>query len=240
MSVLPAQYPSHLPHGCQLPGRAGAHLLPWVWPLYRRPMRLLFVCTGNMCRSPLAERLTSSWAERALGASAARVRISSAGTNARDGHEMDATSAAVLADLGGDSRGFSARTLVPEHVMGADLVLTMSRRHRHEVLKHAPRALRRTFTLAEAAALYGMADVTGIAPLPLEKRATEMAARLDDARRLRRTGPDDDIFDPINKPLEVHQAVGAHIEETLRSLVGVLFARSPVLPIPHPRAVART
>ena len=67
-------------------------------------MRILFVCTGNMCRSPLAERLTTSRAERSLGAWAARVHVDSAGTDAVDGRGMDGRSAQVLAAEGARRR----------------------------------------------------------------------------------------------------------------------------------------
>src|SRR3954466_14540445 len=100
-------------------------------------MRLLFVCTGNICRSPLAERLAAAWAEQSLGAGAARVHIWSAGTEGRDGKPMDAKSASALSRLGGDPTGFKARTFVPDMADVADLVLTMTRRHRRLVLAEA-------------------------------------------------------------------------------------------------------
>jgi protein-tyrosine phosphatase len=62
-------------------------------------LHILFVCTGNICRSPSAERLAT-----AAGASA-----SSAGTRAVIGHPMHPESARVLRDLGGDPDGFVAR-----------------------------------------------------------------------------------------------------------------------------------
>jgi protein-tyrosine phosphatase len=196
-------------------------------------MRLLFVCTGNMCRSPLAERLTQVWAERSLGAAAAQLQVSSAGTDARPGAAMETRSARALAELGGSADGFTARELARGQAEDVDLVLTMTRRHRNKVLKGSPRAMRWTFTLAEAAALVPLADTTGIAGLPLAERASALATRLNAARTRRPAGEQDDVLDPIGQPQDVHRAVGAHIAACLEPLTDLLFA--PVPPAPGDR-----
>jgi protein-tyrosine phosphatase len=186
-------------------------------------MRLLFVCTGNICRSPLAERLATSWAEQSLGAGAATVHIRSAGTDALDGKSMDKRSAAALVDLGGDPTGFVAQTIHPRMADEADLVLTMTRRHRRLVLAQAPRAMRHTFTLPEAADLLRTADLRGIADLPLRQRARELAVRLNDGRARRRGHDSDDVFDPIGESSGVHRQVADRISRKLRPLADVLF-----------------
>jgi protein-tyrosine phosphatase len=186
-------------------------------------VRILFICTGNMCRSPLAERLTSAWAEHMLGAEATAVHVRSVGTDAVEGREMDRRSARALAELGGSAAGFTSRTLGPGETEDADLVLTMTRRHRHNVLKEAPRALRRTFTLPEAAALLRLVDTTGLEGLPLDGRALGLASLLDGARRVRPASAQDDVSDPIGRPYRVHQDVAAHISESLVPLADVLF-----------------
>ncbi len=190
-------------------------------------MRLLFVCTGNICRSPLAERLAAALAEDALGPGAAAVHVRSAGTEALDGKGMDARSAAALHKLGGDPAGFTARTVTPAMVYGADLILTMTRRHRRLVLAQAPRALRRTFTLPEAADLLSGADLTGIRQLPLGQRAAELAERLNAGRARRRPVEADDVFDPIGQSGNIHEQVAARIARKLQPLAEVLFAPAP-------------
>jgi protein-tyrosine phosphatase len=186
-------------------------------------MRLLFVCTGNICRSPLAERLSSTWAEQSLGAGAATVHIASAGTDALEGKSMDTRSAAALVKLGGDPTGFIARTIVPEMADSADLVLTMTRRQRRLVLAQAPRALRHTFTLPEAADLLRTADLRGVVDLPLRRRASELAGRLNAGRARRRGLESDDVFDPIGQSGNVHSQVAARIARKLRPLADILF-----------------
>lgn len=90
-------------------------------------MRILFVCTGNTCRSPMAAAIARLVArERGL----ADLEIGSAGTGAYDG--TGATEGALLVALeqGGDLSAHQARTLSRELVDEADLVLVMGDRHR--------------------------------------------------------------------------------------------------------------
>src|SRR4051812_48003489 len=156
---------------------------------YRPMVRILFVCTGNLCRSPVAERLAGGWARGLLrgGPELATVEIGSAGIDAPPDRAMDARSAKALIDLGGDPAGFRSRLFERSMAEEADLVLTMSRRQRREVLEKDPRGLRRTFTLLEAADLLDHADLRGLRLMPLPERTRELGVRLDAARRNRAT-----------------------------------------------------
>lgn len=192
---------------------------------YRPLVRLLFVCTGNICRSPVAERLTVARAAEALADSPelARIEVMSAGTRAAAGSPMAPYSARALEPLGGDPAGFRARPLTAELAQSADLVLTMTRAHRSTVLGLAPRGLRRTFTLAEAAALAELADLSGLALMPLEERVRELGLRLDAARARRSAGSADDIADPMGQRAGVHAEVAARIDRAVRPLAEVLL-----------------
>jgi|SRR5215204_629242 len=195
-------------------------------------MRILFVCTGNVCRSPLAERLAIAWAHDSLRQSPEReaVIISSAGTDAGVGLPMDPRSSEALTDLGGDPVGFRSRTLTSALADEADIVLTMTRRQRRDVLEKAPRGLRRTFTLTEAAELMGSADLAGLKLLPLAQRARELGLRLAAARSHRRSRETDDVLDPFGRSLGVHRDVAATIATALRPVADVLFASVRPLP----------
>lgn len=162
-------------------------------------MHILFVCTGNICRSPTAERLAIAMAaERGIP----DVTASSAGTRAVIGHPMHPDAARVLQDLNGDPTGFVARQLTPKVALSADLVLTMTLEHLDVVLEMAPRLLHRTFTLTEAAraaAEFGARDVTSLSAL----------------RPRLRTGGDIDIPDPIGKDPGYFSSVGSTIANSL-------------------------
>lgn len=90
-----------------------------------RPFTIVFVCTGNTCRSPLAEVITNArlaelgWAARA----------GSAGVHAAPGSAASAQSTAVAAAHGLDLTAHVARQLDPELVADADMVLTMGPGH---------------------------------------------------------------------------------------------------------------
>ncbi|MFC0863445.1 hypothetical protein ACFHYQ_14185 [Sphaerimonospora cavernae] len=109
---------------------------------------ILFVCTGNICRSALAERLARS----ALGPGSP-LSVISAGTRAAPGRPMAERARRELARLGGDAAGFSSRPLTAELVTTADLVLAASSEHRAAVVTMHPLAAARTFTIAEFGAL---------------------------------------------------------------------------------------
>ncbi|HMC19050.1 MAG TPA: hypothetical protein VKH16_07475 [Gemmatimonadales bacterium] len=88
------------------------------------------VCTGNICRSPLAAALL----ERALaGRGSEGLAVSSAGTGAWDGAPVSEGAYLVGLERGLDLSGHRARLLTRELVESADLVLTMARHHRARV-----------------------------------------------------------------------------------------------------------
>lgn len=178
---------------------------------------VLLVCTGNVCRSALAERLGRAYLREALGPQADAIRIVSAGTHAVVGSAMHPDSALVLRGLGAEAGDFRARQLEAHMVADADLTLTMTRRHRRDVLHEAPRAMARTFTLREAADLVTLLgdDVrpTGVS---FAQRARGLAAAMAAARsRRHRAREDDDVRDPIGEPLAVHEEVGETITAAL-------------------------
>ncbi|MGY1769933.1 arsenate reductase/protein-tyrosine-phosphatase family protein [Blastococcus sp. SYSU D00813] len=189
-------------------------------------MRLLFVCTGNLCRSPVAERLMFARAARSLAESPelARVEVVSAGVHAEAGTRMDPHSARALQALGGDPADFASQRLTAELARSADLVLTMTREHRQAALGLNPRGLRRTFTLAEAADLVQLADLSGLSLMPIDARTPELGLRLDAARSRRQTGRSDDIADPVGQRAAVHADVAGTIDRALRPLAEVLFS----------------
>jgi protein-tyrosine-phosphatase len=172
-----------------------------------RPFRVLYVCTGNICRSAVAERLLRRDLAARLGARADLVQVESAGVRGLVGEPIDRDSAAALTALGGDPDGFAARLLDAGLVQDADLVITANRRHRATVVRLEPSAAGRTFTMRELAQL---ADLVELDALPgadprarLEAAVREVAAARGSVR------PDDrhdlDVEDPYGSPPAVHR-----------------------------------
>jgi protein-tyrosine phosphatase len=103
--------------------------------------RILIVCVGNICRSPMAEALLRAHLR------GRHVTIESAGLAALVGKPIDVDAAAVLADHGLAAEAHSARKLTPELLSAADLVLVMDQRQLSAVRAIAPQATGKTFLL---------------------------------------------------------------------------------------------
>ena len=188
-------------------------------------MHVLFVCTGNLCRSALAERLFTARARSHADGNVV-LEVGSAGTAAALGRAMHPHSVEALTELGGDPGNFRSRQLTSEMLRSADLVLTMTRAHRRTALELDARGLRRTFTLSEAAGLAQVAAVEDLRSARPDLRAGMLAARLDGARSLRPGSDADDIPDPVEQPLRVHRSVAARITAELDVLAAVLLPAS--------------
>lgn len=137
-------------------------------------VRILVVCTANICRSPSAGLLLT---EGLAGTTAGPVTaVSSAGTSARPGLGLCPVAGAHLPEGAASAELIDthwSRPLVPELIDKADLVLTAARAHRGAVTRARPNALDRTFTLREAPSLaagvaerYASGGLDDAPPLP--------------------------------------------------------------------------
>lgn len=89
---------------------------------------IMFVCTGNLCRSPMAEGLLKKrLADSGLDAS---YKVTSTGTWAVEGRHASQHAITVLAERGVDISTHIARTITADEVAEADLILVMSREHK--------------------------------------------------------------------------------------------------------------
>lgn len=179
--------------------------------------RILLVCTGNICRSPLAERLLTA---RLRGRNS--VAVASAGTAALVGWGMDGPSARALRELGGNPDGHVARRLTAEMVTGADLVLTAETAHRPVVVQFEPLAFRRTFTMREFARLG--AGLPPLAPPPddetLRARVAEVAAQRGHAEPAEPGG--NDIGDPFGAPIDAARQAAAQVSAAMDGVLAAL------------------
>lgn len=100
-------------------------------------MRILFVCTGNSCRSPMAEAYFGDLCRRA---GRRDIEALSAGSSAWTGAPASEAAIAVMAEFGVDLDSFRSTRLSPQLIADCDLVVAMTAGHRHAVLELAPEA----------------------------------------------------------------------------------------------------
>jgi len=158
-------------------------------------IRILFICTGNMHRSALAERLLA-----AKIPPDSTVLPTSAGTKAQPQPGMDPATQEVLRKLGGDGHGFAPQALTTELVTESSLILGLAREHREAAVRLAPSAMRRCFTLKEFVRLASAVDAA-----QTEGGFSEVVAAAATRRGIAGPVPpdQDDIEDPRGKPVPI-------------------------------------
>jgi protein-tyrosine phosphatase len=179
------------------------------------PTTITFVCLGNICRSPLAEKvLRLRLSEYGVN----NIEVQSAGLQAVVGSPMDAVPGQIAERAGADPRHV-AKQLNEDLLRASSLVLTMTKEQRSDIAREYPFALKRIFTLAEFSRI-------------LEERSAEVAPPSDaakrtlfdvvmDASRFRgmiSLNSSDDIDDPYRRSVATHERVGGQIMELVERL----------------------
>ncbi|HOB11529.1 MAG TPA: low molecular weight protein arginine phosphatase [Syntrophomonadaceae bacterium] len=112
--------------------------------------KVLFVCTGNTCRSPMAEALFTRMLQLS-GYPADEIRVESAGLYAWENDQATPEAIEVMSQLGIDLTGHRSRSIDDAMVQEADLILTMTRNHRDKLQELFPHLRSKIYTLAEYA-----------------------------------------------------------------------------------------
>lgn len=197
---------------------------------------ILTVCTGNICRSPLAEQLLREsvrpWPD---------IVVESAGTSALVGQPMtdQAQTLAVRAGVS-DPTGHVARQLTIDLVRDADLIVALTREHRARIVELLPRASRRTFTVRELARLLvgvtgeelhdalteGSADTAGRLAALVELAASRrgMVERAD-------VPEDEDVVDPYRGDDALYERSAAQLTPAVSVIVRA-FQSALAVPLP--------
>lgn len=182
------------------------------------PIRVLFVCEGNICRSPYA---AVAFEERWRSLTGERPVVASAGTRAPLGAAAHPELEPYFRDEDSIARlhAHRSRRLETRQIREHSLVITMERGQREQVLDLAPAALRRTFTLLELARL-----AERVLAEPAEVHDGDTLTSLTGRHRLAlaAAGGEGDVADPIGGAPSDFARMAHDIDSALASTVELL------------------
>ena len=176
---------------------------------------VLFVCTGNICRSPTAEALARRELDRHPGVP---VQVSSAGSHALEGNPAASRSMLAAATRGASLERHFAHELSRRRVRAADLILCMAAEHRPFVLSYERSAANRTFLLATFARVAAQWGWLATSPGDLVALAAEHAREQDG----------DDIDDPLGQSADAYAACAERLDGLVTTVIAALVKTLPV------------
>jgi protein-tyrosine phosphatase len=170
---------------------------------------VLFVCTGNLCRSATAEAFARREMQRHTGMP---LRFISAGTHAVEGNPAAGRSMTAAAERGAALERHHARELTRRRVRASHLILCMAAEHRPYVLAMDRSAARRTFLIASFARAVSQWSWLADSPAELVTMAAEHLREL----------PGDDIADPLGHPPEAYAVCAERLDGLVTTVVDAL------------------
>jgi protein arginine phosphatase len=171
-----------------------------------RALKVLFVCTGNVCRSPMAEGFLRWEADRR----GLDLDVRSTGTHAWHGRAATIDGRKIMAELGVPIDDHRTLELDDRLVDWADLIIGMSREHARDTVRTFPGAERKTYTMK------GLLEL-----LPSLPPHDDTEAWLEAANRIRDRADAvvvQDIEDPIGERASAYRRVATEIQELTRRL----------------------
>jgi protein-tyrosine-phosphatase len=191
-----------------------------------RPLSILFVCLGNLCRSPMAEGIAREAIASRYPGSEGLIRVSSAGLSALEGEPATCEAVRTMSDRGIDISAHRARLLNASILSASDMVLVMEARQRRylsSVGAAIPAFLLMQFGEA-AAEVTRTPDEASAAP-EIRGRLEALArayALIDDGGLWLAT--DYEVPDPMGFPLGRYEEVASMMDRPVSDILDVLLA----------------
>ena len=173
------------------------------------------VCTGNICRSPMAEVMLRDTLARC---GADDIEVLSAGTWAGFGHSATEEARQVMRDRGIDLESHRSQPVTAELLDEADLILAMTSVHAREIAEVFPPALDKTLLLKELVEMEFDGSPAGA------ERAARLAGVLAGGRPEPRRALD--LDDPMGLPVGAYERTAEHIEAGVERLADLLCGGS--------------
>ncbi|OEF99844.1 hypothetical protein BHF71_01325 [Vulcanibacillus modesticaldus] len=157
-------------------------------------MNILFVCTGNTCRSPMAAKILEKRAKDAN----LDIKVKSAGIAAVEGSEASENAKIIMRDFGSDEH--KTMRVSEELLSWADLILTMTNQHKQILLIHAPQYANKIFSLKEYI-------------VSKSESKEDITEEFNDYP---------DIVDPFGGDLEVYRQTAKEIDLAVQKMIEIL------------------
>ena len=180
--------------------------------------QVLFVCTANHCRSPIAEQLLAHDAAELFGRPDAW-QVASAGTNIPGPWPLHAYATTVLSQRLPLVTEHRSVGITPPRIAAAGLILTASRRHRSIVVGTVPAAVGRSFTILQFARLCDQVEpITGDDPGELGRELV-VQAKLARSSLQPVPGEEDDLPDPMGKGLAEFTTCADRLQDAINRIL---------------------
>jgi protein-tyrosine phosphatase len=190
--------------------------------------QVLVVCTGNICRSPMAEGFLKELF-RLRADQGERIEVSSAGTSGWDGSPATSEAVSAASEREADISEHRARRLAARHVEQADLVLGMTTDHAVAAIQLVPTAAARTFTLKELVQILEALPDHEAAESSNAQRLRDRVRQADELRIQGFEGNrfDLDVVDPIGLSIDTYRAVAWELDQLCTRLADGLLGKVP-------------